>query len=174
MKKFIGMLLVCGLVSCSSCSGPKVDPVVPGAVSNDKWSLTLPSSNWQYDLTNALNELRDAGDPGTMVILLNQVDKNLVVVATESFTGSSQAYALLSIRGLADTGRKLVGASKTVSINDVNYVMFESAKADEPTIWAWITVKNGTAYSFVCGGLETSDEVQHGFCNQIVSSLRLK
>lgn len=169
------MLLVCGLVSCSSCSTPKVDPVVPiTEVSNDKWSLVVPSSNWHYDLTNALNELRDAGDPGTMVILINEVDKNLAIIATELFAGSSQQYALLSIRGLADTGRKLVNTSQVVIINGVSYVTFESAKAGEPTIWAWITVKNGTAYSFVCGGLESSDAVQHGFCNQIAASLKLK
>lgn len=192
MKKIIGVLLLaCGLVSCSSCTGPKTGPNVPDGtvdagvdagvdaapvpvtVLQDNWSLTFPNSNWRVDETDALNALREDGDTAKMTPFVNEVERNLIIVATEQIPLNTQQMALLVVRGLTDSGAKIL-SSKMVSLNNSDFFYIESQRPGDERVWAWVGVKSGTGYSIACGGLDGASTEQFLLCDQLASTFKVK
>lgn len=182
MKKILAaMLLAIGLLSCSSCTkkpGP-AEPVPPIAVADagkeaeasvpemevvigDTWNLTFPNRNWHF---TPMGEGFNA--------YLNEIDKNLSVMVKEEFAGTTQQYALLAVRALKDSGGALI-LTKPVVINGVNFVFMETARGNEPHIWAWLATKNGSGYSFVCSGIESADDFQKNLCESIALTIQLQ
>ena len=173
MKKIIATLvLVAGLVSCSSCAKP-IDPVVPDSgsadaglevVIGDTWNFTLPNTGWRYEPVDGAQSLN---------VYKNDTVNNLIIFAKEPFVGTLQQYSLLSVRGIKDTGTLSIIVSQPFPINGLQFITVGAVKPDGNHFWVWVAVKNSIGYTFVCGGAETPDTSQAKLCEQIAGTIQI-
>lgn len=132
-------------------------------VSQDDWSISLPSDAWEVRKT----------DEDVKFVAGNKEKHNLVVLVKEEFPGSFQQYVVLNLKSLKDNGSILISAKPAV-IDNKKFVLIESLKANA-RVWMWVTVRNNFGYGLACGGIEENGErYQHDVCFTISKSLKLK
>lgn len=182
--------LTLGLTACTGCNKkdttpvctgsdctPPVVPVTPApdagvtpVTPSDTLSQTLSGEGWElvvpegYDTTI----LQDEEQPDVLVV--NEEEHSIVLLIKEPFVGSTPAYVINAVRGVAEAGATL-NASKQVELNGNKYVLLDSNK-EGSRVWTWLTVNNGFGYSLSCGGPETEDH-HETLCSEVANSLKL-
>jgi hypothetical protein len=110
---------------------------VPNTIDRNNWHLTLDSS-WHEECCKVDFCATQARTNAT------------VVVTTEPFEDSFDAFAILTIRGVRDQGMTLVKTQSLV-MNDMPFVSLSTMNNDTK-INTLLTVKEGIGYSVSCGG----------------------
>ncbi len=179
MKKLFLLLMTAGMVSCSSCTKDhQVEPQPPTQITDasvdqdvPQSTKTVSGSGWSFDLPSQDWSVQSSDLPDGAVVLVNDKLKNIVVCLREDFNGATQDYALLSLRGLKQSGATLVSTSQ-VNINGTTFTLIESVK-NTVRAFVWVAVKNKSGYGFSCGGDDTAN-TQKALCTGISNTLKIQ
>lgn len=176
MKKMFlgaGLFLLGMTISCTSCSKKEETIVVAPSstttmpivveplqlIQNDHWQFLAPF-DWQKI---------ESIEPGVEALVINEKSNELILLAKEYCSASAQLCIDSSIESLKLNGAQIVSVNK-VDINNMQYWLIKSV-IDGLQVSAWVTIANGSAFIFSCGGKVNED---HLACDKIVQTLILK
>lgn len=186
MIKYTTALLsiIFGLTACSSClkkdhinintasdasydssvqeaSQPEAG-ILPIVISGDNWQFELPSTDWTLTPTE---------DGGPDAFYQNLKDKSLLILLKEDFTGSTQDYTLLAIRGLKEANLRLLSSSQLLIDNKIfNYLELVNGNIK---LFQVLYAQNKFGYSLSCGGLDSENTFKEK-CLSIFNTVRIK
>jgi hypothetical protein len=184
----VAPLMCAGLLACSSCAKQDTNPtlVVPAPVAmadasadvridktitivQNGGKYTLPSSDWEPLLLED-----DAGINETPFI--NHNEQTMAYLVDEPFAGTTQDFVLEMIRDHENKG-VIFSALTNIVIHNNQFIMTVGHKnannAMGSTVYAWMLVKNKTAYTFICGG-PSGNAGQKLLCESIAQTLDIK
>lgn len=185
MKQFTALfLLTLGLASCTSarscssktdtvtnptCDGSSCPAPVPEAatdqmLSGSGWKLQLPVE-WAHENIPAEQS------KNVELLMSNKGLHEVLLLIKEPFTGTSEDFVLKLIRGLKERG-VTINSAKQITLNN-NRTVVISTTGTENSVWMWVTIKNGSAYTFSCGGV-TSETWHQDSCESIASFLTIE
>ena len=149
MYKFLTIL---ALIVCSCTC---IDNTVPDAaidvqpmyqvIQKDNWNITLPLTWAEQNVDNSAQ-------------LVAVKDKTLLTFYRQSYEGSFDEFAVMSIRSIR-TNSDNISETKSLTINNNPYVFVQSESKDISEI-TLLTVKDGFSYSLSCGGKDNLDDCQ--------------
>ena len=177
---FILLILVIGLISCSSCAkknevtGPSCTgsscPLPPHSADPTSSGKLFHGETWEIIIPNGWEE-ESTPDNDTKVYAFNNAKHSIIMLVQESFIGSYADYMTWAIKSITQLEATLISVEQ-VEINGTTFALIESQKG-QAKLFMWLTVKNGFGYSLTCGGL-VSDESNRDICFTTASSMKLK
>jgi hypothetical protein len=166
MKRFLITVLCLGLASCTHQQSTVKPPTpvlsVPDkTLSSDKWQISIPA-DWQQFEDHGLD----------VAFFYTSPDHNHVVtLSAKPYGGSIDEFVYSSLNQIKENGLIILDLKQLDVSNQIFYKAVISKETS--TNYLWLTVKNGTAFGLVCGGM-TFDNDLDKLCNNYFSSLVLK
>lgn len=186
MIKYTTALLsiIFGLTACSSClkkDNININTTVDASYDSSVQEASIPEAsvlpivisgdNWQFELPSADWTLTPTEDGGPDAFYQNLKDKSLLIFLKEDFTGSTQDYTLLAIRGLKEANLKLLSSSQLLIDNKLfNYLELVNGNIK---LFQILYSKNKFGYSLSCGGLDSENTFKEK-CLSIFNTVRIK
>lgn len=177
MKKFLKICLI--LVAFVSCKTNAPQPTVntdagieTSSVGDSPQAQLFSDINWELTIPFGWDAITSVSPPPEVkVAVSNLLYNNIIVFEQEKFSGSYEEYVVFALRGVTDTGARLISTT-TVTLNGDTVFLLNSEK-NGVTAWMWVTTKNGYGYALSCAG-KTIDNWNHGICFNVFNSLKLK
>lgn len=104
------------------------------------------------------------------LILIDKDTKTLIAINSSKFVKNKEAFVLLKLRELRNSGAKIYVNNK-LTINDNEYFYIKSSRGDLHSLHLF-TLKDGIGYEINCGGPQ--DVILEDECKDLIDSLELK
>lgn len=184
-KHWLSLLLLATSCSCfSSCSKDKLpDPPFPppavlpdGGVSdadeedgsfsyyNSEFSFILPSLKWRTD-PNKIGT--------TKAFFVNVEQQASWLASSESFNATQDAFALLTIRAIKESGMSVLHTENSIMINNHKFYGILASK-ESSFFRLWLLVNQGKAFTFGCKVEESTQQNTEVICSEIANTIEVK
>ena len=175
-------------ISCTSCSGVNnsnhvvdaglVDAgVMPSASTTSEPLVPLPDQEvvkgdtWEISIPSGSDKTIDLQKDIVLSVTSQDLVSFILLLTKESYKNDYDSYLIYAIRSIRATGAEIEDTLPVLN-KDQKYTLFKARK-DEVSIFNWVTVKNGFAYTLSCGG-SSEDEFLEETCTEMFNSLKLK